>query len=166
MGLAEELIGMLKDDGLTEISPGLVKLVQGFLSNYDQDELIQKYIKYSHELWEKIYNKDEDFFISDAKNVFRDLPMGEVDAFKALFETNRADGTPAVTSEDRDDIWVYFFSFNTISIKYIHEMRGPVLMSKDGKMKPGYKNRFFPDVKLIKYSKLYGVELTWNAADD
>src|SRR5579885_115460 len=112
----------------------------------DKRTLIDNFILYSHMHWGQIKRREEKFFNENAKDVFKDLPLGNVDAFKQLFNLKDEKGNFVIDPKDKDVIWDYFQSFVKICIHYIHRHRRPSVI--DGK--PCYWAKFHEEVDMRK----------------
>ena len=156
--LIYELICICYENGYKEIHPSLVKLVGNVLERFDKTKIIDNFINYSNEYWDKIMIHDRSFFIDNARNIFQDLPIDKVDAFKILFTAKDKHNNSLITKEDENSIWDFF---DRICIKYIHDKREPKNKLTENGLKPIYTVKFFPDIKLQKYSKHWNVSLQW-----
>lgn len=107
----------------TEIPPALVDIAWGFLCNSDKVQLLENFIKKSHPHWEKIREKDQDFFVSNASCIFGELPTDKLNSFLKLLTTDM------IGEEQKKNIWNYLSSFVKISIKYLYEKRGGKMLN-------------------------------------
>lgn len=119
--LISELVNSAYQSGYKIVSPYLVNFAGFVLFKLDKHFVIRTFIEKSHEHWEQIRLKDEDFFLNSAGKVFAGLPMDNVNAFKELFTLNMKNGEKFVSDDDRDAIWEYFESLVRISIHYLQE---------------------------------------------
>lgn len=159
--LVHELASTCWDAGRHDVNPSLVAIAQNFLESYDANELIDVFIRNSHMYWDKIRDRNEDFFISNAHVVFQNLPVktDSINAFKVFFEAKNDKGEYIIIKEDRDAIWDMFDSLVKICIKYVHKARGSKLVqTKDG-IRPAYKNKKYQEIKVREQAKLWGIEL-------
>lgn len=140
----------------TEVSPLMMGFGKDFLTNYDPLELINNFIKYSHEHWDQIHQRDAKFFEENSKDIFKDLPLDNIDPFKELFIGN------LLSTEDKDDIWEYFTALVCISILYIHYTKTPIWAEHEGQQRKAYNRKdFFHGKRLSEMSTLFGVKLLW-----
>jgi len=160
--LIEELITICYENGYKYVHPSLVKLATMVISGTNKTTIMENFIFYSYPYWEKIAKREESFFLENCKNVFKDLPLDKVDAFKVLFTAVDSNGTPIINDEDRCGIWDFFEGLIRICIKYIHEKRKPKLKSTPEGTKRVYETKFFPDINLQRYATLWKVELKWD----
>lgn len=143
--LAFQLISDANAAGFKTINPKLVELACTIINRYNNIEIIDNFIYFSHpseikqyELtknggaqatitlnalsmenhWDKIYVRNENYFIEHANKIFSKLPMNNVNLFKDLFELKDSNGNQVINENDRNLIWDYFDSFVNISIKY------------------------------------------------
>jgi hypothetical protein len=159
--LVQELINDAFNRGYTIVHPIVVQLGSAYLSkNYNKERIIQGFIKYSHEHWDIIKARNEDFFSEHANSIFGDIPMKNVDAFKSLFTLKDKNGANVIVKEDRDAIWNFFDSFVKISIRYVFEGRQPsIRVDNNGNKKPVYLAKFFDEVALEHHAKQWGIKL-------
>ena len=154
----KDIIAPIYEKGLTNINPQLIEFVSAFLNTYDTNQLFNNFISYSCDYWGKIKAKDESFFIENAKDIFRDLPVDNIDPFKEFFEGSN------IEDEDKDLIWEYFTSFVKLSLRHIHTMRCPAWKENDGNYKKVYSNQVYMEVKnLTRMAKEFDIKLEWPA---
>ena len=160
--LVHELTTKCWEEGHKEINPILINLAQAYLNSLDKVLLIETFINHSHDFWEEIRLKNENFFISHSGEIFGKLPVdqGNIDAFKMLFTSKDKNGEDLIEEEDREAIWEIFGSLVKICIKYVHRVRDCYLEEKeDGKMAPRYRYNKFPKIKVREHARKWGVEL-------
>ena len=159
--LVHELISQCWDNGIQDINPILIVAARAYLKNYDNIDLIETFIKYSHMYWDEIKTRNENFFVEHSQNIFQYLPVakGNIDAFKMLFTSVDKYGEKMICQEDRDAVWDMFDSLVKICIKYIHRVRECVLEEKDGKMVPRYSKNLFPTIKARSHARKWDIEL-------
>jgi hypothetical protein len=119
--LISELVNSAYQSGYKIVSPYLVNFAGFVLFRLDKKFVIDTFIEKSHNHWEEIRVKDEEFFISSAGTVFAGLPLDSVNAFKELFLLKTKTGERFVSEDDRDALWEYFESLVRISIHYLQE---------------------------------------------
>lgn len=148
--------------GYQTVNPLLVQVASTIISGYPKHELIQGFIENSHELcWDNIKKRDENYFVNNASDVFKYLPMDKVNLFKDLFLTNDENGKSVVSLDLKESIWKLFDAMIKISIKYIHTQRGPCTQVIGDKTSPAYKRSFFPEVQLENHAKKWGITLNF-----
>jgi hypothetical protein len=130
MGCIEDLIDVVKDcleyvesKGYNILPPTLVSLAGAVIQRYDNRYITETFIKYSYMYWDEIRIHNEAFFDEHAHKIFQELPLGNIDSFKKLFNLVDSHGKKVINQEYRDDIWAMFESLVKISINYIHESR-------------------------------------------
>lgn len=106
--LIHDLVLGAYDKGYEIVNPGLVQMGGLILSGYNKTKIIQTFIKYSHEHWDEIRNRDETFFDEHAASIFKDLPLNNVNAFKSLFHLRDKHGHHVIIKDDRCAIWDFF----------------------------------------------------------
>lgn len=131
--------------GFNIVDSKLIVIASGILAGYNNRIIIDNFIKRSYLCWGQILTKHRQFFSEKSDDIFRDLPMGKVSAFKQLFESKDKNGNPVISPEIEEQIWNFFHTFVKISIKYIYKER-----MKDGK--------FMTEIE-ISDGKKKGVEL-------
>ena len=154
--LVHVLIKNAYDNGYNIVSPDLVELASSILSNYNQMDIMEKFISKSYPHWDSIKAKDEDFFASHASSLFQGIPLSNVDSFKQLFTLNDSNGNPVIAQEERDAIWAYFDSFVRICIRHIYITRMPQ-RSWSGDII--YTKTYFPEIDLSTAAQIWGVKL-------
>lgn len=168
--LVHELSTICWDAGIKDVNPTLISLAESYLSGYDKKQLIEKFINNSYEnpnaaededLWTKIYNRNENFFIDNAHVIFKHLPIdsSNINAFKVFFTAVDSDGKNIIIQEDRDAIWDIFGSLIKICIKYVHRERGITLVETPNGRRPKYTNKAFPNIKVREQSNLWDITL-------
>lgn len=162
--LIHDLVLGAYDKGYEIVNPGLVQMGGLILSGYNKTKIIQTFIKYSHEHWDEIRNRDETFFDEHAASIFKDLPLNNVNAFKSLFHLRDKHGHHVIIKDDRCAIWDFFRTLIVISIKYVHTNRRPVQrIDNKGKPKSVYLAHFFDDVELERHAKEWKVNLEFKS---
>lgn len=134
------------------ISPMLLSLAGAAIAQYDKRFIIETFINKSHGHWDRIRARDRNFFIENAADIFSDLPLGNVEAFKKLFLLRDREGKPIAGPEFEDELWSMFESLVKICINYIHENRE---MSANGE----YAYEFLEHVDLNRHAKTWGMTL-------
>jgi hypothetical protein len=150
----------LYNQGFKTVNPKLIESVAMVITLFDKDYLIQGFIENSHQFcWDKIKERSENFFIDEANNIFRYLPIDKVNLFKDLFLTKDANGNNVVPESLKEQIWCLFDAMVKISIKYVHKKRLPISHSVNGTLRRAYRAPFFNDVDINHHSKVWGLEL-------
>ncbi len=130
----------------------VVTLAAAIINGFKSHDLINGFIKKSHlECWDKIKNRDEDYFVNNVSTIFEQLPMQSVNLFKDLFLTKDSHGVSVVSESLKTQIWCLFDAMIKISIQYIHKHREMV----DGK----YTKSFFDDVDVEHHAKVWQCRL-------
>ena len=153
----------------------IMNIFKLFIAKTPSEYMLKRFIKRTHPHWEKIKDKDIDYFKDIGLNIFQIIQDKGMDGFKneeelssgSLLQTVSGDHiasfkklmessyeyegeTVEVLDEDRrEDIWKIMQSFVKISIKYIHETR----KKTDGK----YTVEFFPEISVKTVSNTWGV---------
>jgi len=157
--LVYDLVSNANSRGYKTIHPSTVEFASLLLMGYDKKSLIETFIKHSHKHWDQIKRRDENFFDKNCHDIFKGLPMNNVNAFRELFMLKDSNGNHVIKAEDRDAIWDFFESLIKIGINYIHQNRKPsVKTDNDGKKLPVYTQGFFNDVNLEHHASVWGVK--------
>jgi hypothetical protein len=129
--LISELVNSAYQSGHKIVSPYLINFAGFVLFKLEKEFVLKTFIEKSHEHWEQVRLRDEDFFIHRAGKVFAGLPLDSVNAFKELFllkstkggteNGTGGSGERFVSEDDRDALWDYFESLVRISIHYLQE---------------------------------------------
>lgn len=133
----------LHDDHYKVVDPNLICLVAEIIKQYDPHKLITGFIKNSHETcWDKIYERDEAYFIEHAPKIFEMIPADTVHLFRDLFLTKDQHGQSVISESLKTQIWKLFDSNIKISIQYAHLHR-----------------ELFPTVDVNKHAALWHINL-------
>ncbi len=159
--LIHELSSICWEAGCNEINPSLIAFARGYLANYDSVDLINTFIRYSNMYWHEIKDRNEDFFINHANEIFVHLPIkiDKINAFKILFTTVDENDKYIIITEDRNAVWEIFDSLVKICIKYIHKIRGVVLKPTDKGLRPVYKKNLYPKIKVRELAYIWKIIL-------
>ena len=159
--LVHELATVCWSSGLKDVNPRLIMIAENFLESYDPVNLIEVFIQHSHTHWTKVYNRDEDFFINNAHVIFQHLPVdtNSINAFRVFFEAKKSNGDYVIVQEDRDAIWDMFDTLIKICIKYVHRVRGIKLVKTENGIRPAYKLKKFPEIKVREQAKMWEIDL-------
>ena len=150
----------LYDAGYQTIDPNVIAFAITVISAFDKHYLIQGFIENSHEYcWDNIKKRDESFFVSNAGNIFKYLPMDKVNLFKDLFTTRGPNGESIISQVLKDQIWKLFDTMITISIKYVHKGRAPYSYDTSDGPTNAYGVSFFDDVDIRHHSAVWNVSL-------
>lgn len=155
-----ECVEKLFNAGYKTIDPQIVALAGGLMSSFDKHYLIQGFIENSHEkCWDSIKERSESFFVENASDVFKYLPMDKVNLFKDLFTTKDPQGHSVISQSLKDQLWKLFEAMVKISIKYIHKHRQPYSYATQQGIVNAYRSSFFDEVDLIRHGRVWEVKL-------
>ncbi len=155
-----ECVTKLYNAGYKNVDPGIVAIAVTIISAFDRHYLIQGFIENSHEnCWDNIKARKEEFFVDNASEVFRYLPMDKVNLFKDLFQTKDSRGNSVVPNSLKDQLWDLFDAMVKICIKYIHKNRSPYSYRSDDKLIKAYNASFFDEVNITRHSEIWDVTL-------
>ena len=166
-----------QDNGIIETRFNLLGLLKIVIKRTSGEYMLKRFIKRTHEHWDKIYEKDEDYFRNIGLELFSMMQEKGVDAFKGEEELSGDNSLVSSLSGDhiekfkdllsakyvydgeeieifdeerRSDVWKIMHSFVKIGLCYIHESRKQV----DGK----YTVEFFPEIKVRANADKWGVK--------
>lgn len=155
-----ESVQRLWDAGNHELNPGLIQLASAVISQYDKHDLIQGFIKNSHELcWNLIKTRDENFFIKNASEVFKSLPIDKVNLFRNVFLMKDTAGKSVVPDSLKAQLWDLFDAMVKISIKYVHNNRGAYSVNTESGPVKKYNRPFFPEVDILAHATVWKMNL-------
>jgi hypothetical protein len=158
----QESVRRVYNQGIKTIDPSMISLIATIISSFDKNYLIQGFIENSHEkCWEYIRQRDENFFIENAGDIFKYLPSEKVNLFKDLYQAKDANGNNVVSESLKDQIWRLFDAMIKISIKYIHKGRAPYSYSTNEGVVNAYGADFFGEVDISSHAKKWGVVLEY-----
>ena len=165
-----------QENGVIESKFNILGLMKLFIKKTPSDYMLKRFIKRTHEHWDKIYDKDEDYFKDMGLQLFSMMQDKGVDAFKSeeeiqgdnklmsslsgdhvstfknlLSATYDYEGEEIDIFDDerKEDVWKIMHSFVKISLAYIHESRKPV--------GDKYSVEFFPEIKVKSSAEKWGV---------
>jgi hypothetical protein len=155
-----ESVQKLYNAGYQTVDPNVVAFAVTVISAFDKHFLIQGFIENSHtKCWDSIKKRDEKFFIENANEVFKYLPMDKVNLFKDLFLTKDSQGNSVVSQSLKNQLWELFDAMIKISIKYIHKNRTPYSYQSPEGVFNTYGASFFNEVDLNHHASVWGVKL-------
>jgi len=131
-----------------------LSILEGFLMSIDRNELINGFIENSHEGWDKIKIRDDDYFVNNAFKVFSKVPVDKINIFREIYLAKDQNGNLLLSDKLKNDIWNLFDSLIKISIKYIHRMRKP-------NNKKQYTKPFLEQVNLSHHVQNWKINLNW-----
>lgn len=156
-----ESVQRLYNQGYNTVHPNLVAMAISLISNFDKHYLIQGFIESSYQVcWDGIKRRDEKFFVENASDIFKYLPMDKVNLFKDLFLTrNPTTGESVVSQTLKDQLWDLLDSLIRISIKYIHKGRGPYSQQTSDGLMHYYSHDYFEEVDLSYHADVWNIQL-------
>ena len=150
-------VGLLHKEGYNSEAPMLIEIGIQMMRLYPRIELIEGFIRNSHEFWIQIHDREERFFIENAYKVWKHIPVRNIDVFRSLFGQKRRDGSYVVPLELREQIWKIFHAMVKISIKYVHRERKPI--KKQDSSGYSYTVSFMDEIDIAHHSRMWGIEL-------
>ena len=170
-----EMFGEGKEHGLVDSHTQLFSIAKLVLSKSNPDRMIGKFITQTYDHWDKLHDKDLDYFkelglnlfdVFENKGVdhFKDSDIKQVNILSSLKDTHvnefreilsaevEIDGEmKSILNDERiDEIWQIFHSFVKLSIIHIDEKRKKV----NGK----YTVEFFPNISVSSNARKWRVK--------
>ena len=154
----QESVQRLYNAGYRTVDPNIISLVGSVIASFDKHYLIQGFIETSHEkCWDSIKKRDENFFVTNANNIFQYLPTDKVNLFKDLFLTRDANGNSVVSQSLKNQLWELFDSMIRIAIQYIHVRRSPYSYQTTEGVRNAYGATFFDEVDIAYHATVWGI---------
>lgn len=116
-------ISVANANGIETISDMKANLATTLTLSFKTHQLIERFVIYSHQYWDKILVKDESFFRQNAMQIFlQDDSIDEesVVKFDKIIDAN-INGKPIISPSEKEDMWKIFLGFIKISIHYIED---------------------------------------------
>lgn len=123
-----------------------------FLMNYNEKKLSDKIVDKTNKYWDYIIDKNEEFFIKKADDIFGEIPV-KVDLFSDLFAKD------VLNDKQKDKLWSLFEELIPLCCVYIHEMRIPIKKEVNDKLVGTYNQSYRNDIKIKEYVQKYGIKL-------
>lgn len=154
------------ENKVVESDTKMITILKVIISSTNGEYMIKNFIRKTNEYWDRIKEKDIEYFknfglelftstrdgglekikeqtTGENSNFMKNLSEKHIENFKTLLEGSYQCGGESVDifdEERKEDIWKILFSFVRISISHIHEERKYV----DGKATQEY----FPEIKI------------------
>jgi len=153
--LVYEIIKDISGKGYQLVNPELVKLAGALISKFDPKVVLDAFINYSHEHWDQIKERNRQFFVDHADQIFRDLPIGDnLQTFKKLFALKDPSGSYVVDGDDLDCMWDFFDGNVKIAVKYIHREREKLVSDLDTVLEDNLGRSLFVQARNLKFHDL------------
>lgn len=160
--LIYESVCKLNSLGYKTVNPDMINMVSQLIESFDKKYLIEGFIENSHQLcWDSIKKRDEEFFVKNAGEIFKYLPMDKVDLFKDLFQTKDQNGNCVIEQQLKDNLWRLFEVMVKISIKYVHKGRIPYSYKKGNELISKYSISFYDAVDVSYHANVWNVTLEY-----
>lgn len=173
LDIISEMFQEASENNLVEENFGFFNIMKPIILNCSSEKVIVNFIKKTNEYWEKLRNKDIEYFKELGLGLFNIVQDKGVDSykgqqtygfldkikdshlesFKKILEAEyQKDGESfeIFDEERKNDVWNILHSFVRISIIFVHEKRE----FKDGK----YTNEFFPEIKIKENVSKWGIK--------
>jgi hypothetical protein len=155
-----ESVTDLFNAGYQTVKPDLIILARTLMAALDKHYLIRGFIENSHKTcWDSIKRRNEKFFIENAGDIFKYLPVDEVNIFRELFTTVDAYGSSVVSQDIKDELWDLFDVMVKIAIKYVHKYRNPYSVIVDGEVVNHYATPLYEEIDIYRHANTWGLKL-------
>lgn len=127
-------------------------IVQPMIEATDPHKIITTFIEKSNKSWDKIYDKDLNYFRNpEGLSIFGDIPKEHVEAFSKLLDYKLSDDKPLIDDSSKENLWKFFHAFVKQSICYIYLQRMPdPITHKPTKV-------FYPEISVKKLSQKWKI---------
>jgi hypothetical protein len=143
-----------QDEEIKKKLPAIIlQVIDSTIDAYDNKLFIDSFIRNSYLYWDKILEKDENFFIENSTIVFKHLPSDKVQAIAELFKSDNK----KLNKKFREDLWKIMESFVKISIKYLHKKSIPVKT----KLGESYQKPLFPEIDIRNEASKWKIDLVF-----
>lgn len=166
LDIISEMFEEGKENNVVDSDTKLITLFKVIISSTNGEYMIKNFIRKTNPYWERIREKDIEYFknfglelfmstkegglekmkeetSSENNNFIKNLSEKHIENFKILLEgsyVSDGDSVDIFDEERKEDIWKILSSFVRISISHIHEER----KYADGK----YTQEYFPEIKI------------------
>ena len=163
------------NNGIIGNDTKIISLLKVIIEACSGERMITNFIKKTNEHWEKIKNRDIEYFKTNGMSLFtsikeeglensiddelksdnvflKNLKFDHLNNFKLLLEssyTKNGEEVDIFNDERKEDIWKILESLVKISIVYIHQERGYV----NGE----YSREYFPDIQIKENVKKWNI---------
>jgi hypothetical protein len=112
----------LYDSGYKTVNPSLLLIPASLLQSEELNKhsFITTFINKSNTTWNKIKERDEDYFITNADKIF-DLPENLIKMVKDLYLTKDANGNNIITQQFKNQIWDLLDAMIKTAIQYVYK---------------------------------------------
>jgi len=172
--ICHEMVEEGSENGVSTITPTMFNLVKIFITRLEGKFLIERFIRKTYDYWDKIYDKDLDYFKELGLNLFSvaddkgldnmvdgedksitgGLSLDHISSFKNLLSASYQDinGNQVEIFDDEkiEDTWKIMHGFVKQSILYVHNQREIV----DGQ----YTKEYFPNVNVKENGEKWKVK--------
>ena len=171
--ICNDMVEEGETQGISSVSSTIINIAKIFISKLEPEFLIERFVRKTYEHWDKIYEKDLDYFADlglnlfnmteqkgvdgmlegEEKGMFGAISMDHISGFKKLLSATYNEGGSEVKifdDERVEDVWKIMHSFVKQSISYIHERRTMV----DGQ----YTKDYFSNVNVKENAEKWKVK--------
>lgn len=153
----------------------IISVLKIFLESCSGERMINNFIKKTNKHWEKIKDRDIEYFknhglslftsikedgldtavdqkLKKENTFFKNLKFADIDCFKKLLESTYSKNGKEfeiLSQERKDDIWKILSSFVKISVVHIHQERNYV----NGE----YSQEYYPEISIKDNVKKWGI---------
>lgn len=172
--ICHEMVEEGSQNGVSTITPTMFNLVKIFITRLEGRFLLERFIRKTYDYWDKIYEKDLNYFKELGLNLFSmvgdkgldnivnredksltgGLSMDHISSFKNLLSSKYKDENGndiEIFDDDKiEDTWKIMHGFVKQSIVYVHKQRQMV----NGK----YTKEYFPNVDIKENGEKWKVK--------
>jgi hypothetical protein len=156
--LFTDTISTAYKNGYTTLNAEMLKIAKMMLSKkiegLGKTGVMDNFINKTNQHWEKIAEKDEKYFSANLHEIITDVPKDYVKEFSRLF-TETKNGKSLIPKEDKEAFFDSATELVKTCVKYIYKRRDPKTVN--GKIE--YQTKYYPEISLTKYSKLFEIKL-------
>lgn len=128
------------------VQPYIIDIARGVVSGMDPHKVINTFLTRSFPHWDKIKVRDVEFFKAATPILFDGAPKEHVDAFVALYDAVKPDGSKLFDEAREAEYFAFFEAMIRQCICYIHQQRKPDPTTKK------YTCAAYPDIMGIPVS--------------
>lgn len=173
LDIISEMFQEGSENNIIEDNFGVFNIIKMLILNSSCEKMVINFIKKTHTHWDKLKEKDIEYFKEmglgffnivqdkgldefkegEASGFLEKIKGSHIESFKKILESSyEIDGETfeIFDEEKKEDVWKILHSFVRISIVFIHEKRGYM----NGK----YTNEFFPEIKVKQNTEKWNIK--------
>jgi hypothetical protein len=161
INISKEPLQKCYDLGLKCNHPMMLDFAVNFLESFDKKKLIENFIEKSFNDWDKIKERNIEYFLKNIETILEETPFKKSTMFETIYKAVDSDGNKVLTEELQDQLWEAIHGMIKICISYIHKERQPVIKEVDGEKKYIYRNQYMKHINLKTVAHSWNKELIW-----